>query len=146
MSASEPSRDQLLAMAYVDDELDPEARAAFEQRLSREALLRREVSQLHELELLARAAIPKEPMDHEWQALARDPLQRGALGLGWILGGLGLLGLALYVLWTLFSAEGPPALKLFFGALLLGALLLFGAVLRGRLRTLPLDPYRKVQR
>jgi hypothetical protein len=31
-------------------------------------------------------------------------------------------------------------------ALLLGAAFLFGAVLRGRLRTLPHDPYRKVQR
>jgi anti-sigma factor RsiW len=146
MSPREPTRDELLAMAYVDGELTPEGRAELEGRLGASPALRREVSQLKELELLARAAAPKEPMDHEWEELARDPVQRGTLGLGWILLGLGFLGLSGFGLWRLFRSDAPLALKLLFAALLLGGALLFAATLRARLRTLPLDPYRKVQR
>jgi anti-sigma factor RsiW len=146
MSAREPTRDELLAMAYVDGELTPEGRAEFEGRLGASPALRREVSQLKELELLARAAAPREPMDHEWDELARDPLQRASLGLGWILLGLGFLGLSGFGLWQLLRSDAPLALKLLCAAVLLGGALLFGATLRGRLRTLPLDPYRKVQR
>lgn len=141
-----PTRDELLAMAYVDGELSAEGRAELESRLDQSPELRREVSALKELELLARAAAPKEPMDHEWAALAQDPVQRAALGLGWILLGLGFLGLSAFGLWQLFRSEAPPALKLLFSALLLGGVLLLGATLRARLRTLPLDPYRKVRR
>ena len=146
MSAREPTRDELLAMAYVDGELTSEGRVEFERRLADSPELRREVSALRELELLARAAAPREPMDHEWDALARDPLQRSALGLGWILLGLGFLGGSAFGLWQLFASDAPLPLKLLFSALPLGGALLFGATLRARLRTLPLDPYRKVQR
>ena len=146
MSGREPTRDELLAMAYVDGELATTARAEFEGRLAREPSLRREVSELKELELLARAAAPREPMDHEWDALARAPLQRGALGLGWILLALGLLGLSGFGLWQLARSDAPLGLKLLLAALLAGGALLLGAALRARLRTMHLDPYRKVQR
>ncbi|NOT29880.1 MAG: hypothetical protein HOP15_05455 [Planctomycetes bacterium] len=142
----EPTRDELLAMAYVDGELSAEGRAELESRLGQSPELRREVSELKELELLARAAAPKEPMDHEWAALAKDPVQRAALGLGWTLLIVGFLGLSALGLWQLFRSDAPLALKLLVPALLLGGALLLGATLRARLRTLPLDPYRKVQR
>lgn len=143
---AEPTRDQLLAMAYADDQLAEPARLDFERRLAQEPALRHAVSQLKELELLARAAAPKEPMDHEWDALARDPLQRGALGLGWLLLGLGLLGGCAFGLWKLFDSDMPRGPKLGCFALILGVALLFGATLRARLRTWPLDPYRKIKR
>lgn len=146
MNEREPTRDELLAMAYVDGELTVEGRSEFESRLSASPELRREVSALEELELLARAAAPKEPMDHEWEELAQDPVQRSALGLGWILLASGFLGLSAFGLWQLFLSDAPLALKLFFSALLLGGALLLGATLRARFRTLPLDPYRKVKR
>jgi len=146
MNSPEPSRDQLLAMAYVDGELEESARAAFDQRLAREPALRREVSQLQELELLARSAAPPEPMDFEWAELGRDPLQRGALGLGWLLAGLGLVGLLVFGIVLVFVSGMPLLLKALLAALLVGVGLLFGATLRARLRTLPLDPYRKIQR
>jgi len=142
----EPTRDQLLAMAYVDDELESAARAEFEGRLAAEPALRLEVAQLRELELLARAAAPRELMDHEWEALARDPAQRGALGLGWVLVAVGVLGIAVYGLCGVFLAASPLPVRLCLGALLIGGVLLLGATLRARLRTLPLDPYRKVKR
>jgi anti-sigma factor RsiW len=146
MSPVEPTRDQLLAMAYVDGELAPTMRAEFETRLAASAALRREVSALKELELMARNAAPKEPLDHEWEALARDPLQRGALGLGWTLLGLGFLSAVGFGAFELARSEAPLWLKLVCGALALAFTLLLGATLRARLRTAPLDPYRKVQR
>jgi anti-sigma factor RsiW len=146
MSAREPSRDELLAMAYVDGDLTAAARAEFEQRLGASPALRREVSALKELELMARAAAPKEPMDFEWEALARDPVQRGTLGLGWTLLLLGLLGAVGVGLFVVLTSGAPPLLKLLVLALLIGFALLLGATVRARLRTLPLDPYRKVQR
>lgn len=146
MSQREPTRDELLAMAYVDGELDETGRAELEQRLATSPALRREVSTLKELELMARAAAPAEPMDHEWQRLARDPLQRGTLGLGWILlalGGLGVLGFGSF---EFLRSDAPLLLRVALASAFLGLALLFGAILRGRLRTLPLDPYRKIQR
>lgn len=146
MSVREPSRDELLTMAYVDGELGAAARAEFEARLAASPALRTAVAELKELELLARAAAPREPLDHEWDALAREPLQRGALGLGWILLALGSLGLSVFALVQLFRSGAPLVLKLLCATLLLGGALLFGATLRARLRTMHLDPYRKVQR
>ena len=146
MSVREPTRDELLAMAYVDGELSDEGRAEVERRMEGEPALRREVVALQELELLARAAAPREPADHEWAELARDPLQRGALGLAWTLVGVGALGLVAFGLWQLFRSEAPPVEKALIGALVLGLVLLLGATVRARLRTAPLDPYRKIQR
>jgi anti-sigma factor RsiW len=142
----EPTRDELLAMAYVDGELAAEASAEFERRLALEPELRREVSALRKLEVLARSAAPREPQDHEWEALARDPVQRGTLVAGWLLLGIGSLGLGGYLLYLLFASGLPLVAKVFLGALLLGVAALLMAAIRARLRTLPHDPYTGVQR
>jgi len=144
--SQEPTRDQLLAMAYADGELEAAARAEFERRLAREPGLRSEVAALQELALLARAAAPREPLDHEWEALAREPLQRGVLGLGWSLLVAGVVGGLVFGALGLAESDAPLGLKLVLAALAGGLALLFGAVLRARLRTQHLDPYRKVQR
>jgi anti-sigma factor RsiW len=146
MSAHEPSRDELLAMAYVDGELTPAARAELDARLATSAELRREVSALKELELLARAAAPREPLDHEWAALAREPVQRATLGLGWTLLLLGIAGGLAGGAYALLTSAAPAWVKLVSIALSLGLALLLGATVRARLRTAHLDPYRKVQR
>ncbi len=145
-ASGEPTRDQLLAMAYVDGELTDEARAELERRLASEPGLRREVVELQKLELIARSAAPQEPMDHEWERLAVEPLQRGTLALGWILLLAGTLGLGGFALFLLFSSDAPLAVKCLLGALVAGGALLLLATLRARLRTLPYDPYTEVKR
>ena len=72
-NAREPSRDELLAMAYVDGELAPDAAAEFEGRLADEAHLGLHVAEFKKLELMARQLAPPEPADHEWLRLGRDP-------------------------------------------------------------------------
>jgi hypothetical protein len=85
-------------------------------------------------------------MDFEWRRLARDPLQRLLLGLGWTL--LVAAGLTL-VAWGEYSiaiSDLPLVPKLALGGLLLGGLLLVAGAVRARLRTRPYDPYTEVQR
>ena len=146
MSEREPTRDELLAMAYADGELDAQARARFEQRLAAEPALAREVADLKRLELLARHAAPPEPMDHEWERLARSSGQRGLWSAGWLLFGAGLLGLAAWGLTCLECAQVSWVPKVLVPLAILGALLLVGAAVRARARTLRYDPYRDVKR
>ncbi len=144
--STEPSEDELLAMAYADGELTDEAQAGFEQRLASEPALGRQVSEYRALEVLARQLAPPEPMDFEWKRLARDPLQRAAVLLGWVAfvgGAIGLCGCGIFAVCASNISTLPKSLVL---SLIGGFLLLFLAIVRSRLRTLPYDPYRNIER
>lgn len=141
-----PSADELLAMAYVDGELAPPARAEVDRRMEDEPSLALAVARYRRLEVLARQVAPPEPMDHEWSRLARDPVQRAGLGLGWLALLVGALGLAGWGLVALWRSELEPLPRFLLLTLVLGAVLLFLATLRARLRTLPYDPYVEVER
>lgn len=146
MSEREPSADELLAMAYVDGELAPAERERFEQRLRAEPALAREVAELQRLELLARHAAPPEPMDHEWERLARSQGQRGLWSAGWLFTLAGVAGLLAWGLTCLECSGLPWAPKVLVPLLLCGAVLLLVAAVRARARTLRYDPYRDVKR
>jgi anti-sigma factor RsiW len=142
----EPTRLELEAMAYVDGELALDARRAVEARLASDPALRGEVVRLQRLALLARDAAGPEPADAEWAALARDPLQRAGMWLGFAALGAGLAALAAFGLHALWTAESALALKVGASLVALGVLALFGAALRARMRTRPYDPYTEVRR
>lgn len=144
---AEPTADQLLAMAYADGELGAVEQAAFQARLAREPELGLEVARHRSLEVLARRLAPLEPFDHEWRRLALDPLQRGTLGLGWLALTVGALGLAGLTLWRFVADDSIGAVERgLVVALVVGAGALLAAAVRARLRTLPFDPYRNVER
>lgn len=142
----EPSREQLQAMAYVDGELGPADRAAFESLLAVRQDLQLEVTQMRKLELLARSMAAPEPIDHEWKRLELDPLQRTSLSLGFAALAVGAAGLSGWAGFEVWSSDMPMLPKILLGVLCAGALLLFLATLRGRLRTLPYDPYTEIER
>lgn len=142
----EPTRDELMAMAFVDGELDGEALGEFRERLASSPELARKVSQFESLQVLARSCAPPEPMDHEWSRIALDPLSQMGHGLGFgllLAGGLVLLA---WSAWALVTSELELGFKLALGGLLLGAACLFLITLRNRLRTIPYDPYTEVKR
>jgi anti-sigma factor RsiW len=144
---AEPTADQLLAMAYADGELGAAERATFQARLAREPELGHEVAKHRALEVMARRLAPPEPMDHEWRRLALDPVQRGAVGFGWLAFAGGALGLAGLLLWRFVSDDSIDALERgLVASLVAGAVVLLAAAVRARLRTLPYDPYRNVER
>lgn len=142
----EPSRDQLLAMAYVDGELSAEARHEMEARLGSEPALRREVAELQRLAVMTRQLAPPEPMDHEWEELSQELVHSTGTTLGWILAVIGTLGLGATSLVLVATSDMPTGLKFFLAVALAGFALLFLLTLRARLRTLPLDPYTQVKR
>lgn len=142
----EPTQDELAAMAYADGELHGDAARAFETRLEREPALVRAVADELRLTLIARACAGPEPADFEWRRIARDPLQRSLGWIGWVLAAAGALGALAWVIWSFETSTLDPWIKLAFAALMAGLAILFGLTVRARLRTLPLDPYRDVQR
>lgn len=141
-----PSRDELLAMAYADGELDPAARAELDLRIAREPELARTIVQYQRLEIVARHVAPAEPADHEWRRLAEDGLQRAGAGLGWALAFVGGLVLAGYAAYEIYDSELSAVAKAAVCTFLFGLVLLFLTTLRARLRTLPYDPYTEVER
>lgn len=143
---TEPTRDELLAMAYVDGELDEAARVEFDARLRAEPALLREVSELRQFGVIARQVAPPEPMDYEWERLDKEVLYGGSQRLGLFLIALAAAGFALLGVITIWASSLEPVPKFLVGALLLGLSLVFLATLRGRLRTLPHDPYTEVRR
>ncbi|QDU84691.1 hypothetical protein Pla163_18030 [Planctomycetes bacterium Pla163] len=147
-SDEQPTRDQLLAMAFADGELEGEERRAFELRLISEPELAGEVRDVRALAILARQVAPPEPQDAEWDRLERDLLQRLLKRGGFTLFSVAaLISLVLIVLAafevTTFREVLLPTCTLCW---IVGALALLVATLRWRSRTLPHDPYVDVTR
>lgn len=146
MKTEHPTRDELLAMAYVDDQLADAERRAFQARLATEPELAREVAELQGLAVFARRAAPPEPIDVAWQHIDEDPLQKGAVSMGWLLAIAGLCGLSLLLAIALWQARISPWFKISSTALTVGLALLFVAVLRRRIESRAFDPYTSVKR
>ena len=146
MSDREPTRNQLLAMAYADGELTEEARQEFELALQSDEALRLEVAELKRLEVMARQYAPKEPMDFEWERIQAEPLQVAGTGAGWSLAILGVMGGILWLLYATAVSDLALAFKLSLFSAVGGFFLLLGMTLRIRLKTLPHDPYRDLKR
>ena len=91
------------------------------------------------------AAAP-EPIDHEWRKLASDPLQKTSTVLAFAGMAVGAVGLAGLCAWQVWKSDMEMLPKVLLAALCGGALLLFLVTLRGRLRTLPYDPYTEIER
>lgn len=145
--AAATEADEVLAMAYVDGELDPSARASFEERLAAEPALGLAVAEQRALAVLARRTAPREPADHEWSRLQLEPWYRGMLSGGWL---LVIIGTAISLALTIWGVATNDELDVVTRGAILGSLvgfiLLFLTVLIRRLRTYELDPYRHVER
>ena len=144
---SEPTRERLMAMAYADGELDEAGRREFEALLANRPDLRGEVASHQRLVVLSRRMAGPEPMDHEWSRLASDPLHQAGMGGGLLLLLAAFVGLSSWGCWALCTSQSLHlGLKWLLGALLVGTVVLFLSTLRARLRTMPYDPYRDIER
>ncbi len=144
--SDELEKDQMLAMAYVDGELELAECRRFESRLAVEPALEKEVAELREFALLARRTIPPEPEDREWQRLGQDPLHRKGLRLGLWLCILAVAGFAAALGVSVLGSNEHWTMQVFLLSGATGVCLVTLLTLRERLAVLPHDPYRKVHR
>ena len=142
-----PSEEELLAMAYADCELSPEESVSFEARMEREPELVHRVAEHHALDVLARRIAPLEPMDRDWATLQLDPIFKGTVGMGWV---LLIAATAISFALAVWGVATNNDISLLHRGLiltsLLGFTLLFLSVVWRRVRAIPLDPYRHVER
>lgn len=141
-----PSRDDLLVMAYVDDELVDDVRAEFQARLASDPELAKQVAEYQRLELVARQCAAPEPADHEWARMQADDGRRALLGLGWV---FLFCGSVIFIGWLsleLFMSDMAFGGKCALSALIAGFTILLLIKLRDRMRLLPYDPYTEVKR
>jgi len=144
----QPTRDELLAMAYADGELDGEERRAFELRLVSEPELAEQVREVRALAVLAHQVAPPEPQDAEWERLERDLLQRLLKRGGYTLFSVAAVASLVLVLLVAFDAQfdQQPLIAGCTVCWIAGGLALLVATLRWRSRTHPHDPYVDVKR
>ena len=146
MKDRDPSPDELLAMAYVDGQLDADQRREFEERLSKTPGLMREVAEQNALAVLARQTTPSEPMDHEWRRMEEESLHGLGIPIGLALSAIGAIGLILWGMFGILISDLEVMIKVFFLLCMGGLAGVFLLILRARIRTHHLDPYTEVQR
>ena len=146
MTSAHPSRDELLSMAYVDDQLDPQARNEFEKRLSHEQDLAAEVTALRRLEMIARTAAPPEAIDFAWKRIDERPTQKGINGIGWVATIVGFIGIAAIIIQLIAHAHLPLWERASVGLCIGGLTLIFISIARRRWRSRHSDPYTSVKR
>jgi len=136
---------------YLDDELDPADREAFERRLEVDGDLARELEALRALRQVTGGMSLREFPDRIWERYWDGTYNRLERRVGWLLFSAGsavLLAGGLYeaALALLRDTAGPWWIRAAVGALCGGTAILFVSVVRERLFMRRRDPYREVER
>ena len=136
-----------LLMGLMDNELNQEELAEVNTHLQRCRACREEYDSLVEACAGLKGVSFREPGDEALRELWRSPFSRTTRvgGLVLLIGGYALLaGFGLFSLFTSGTEELVP--KLAVAAMTVGVAVLFGSVLRERLKTWKTDPYKEVER
>jgi ferric-dicitrate binding protein FerR (iron transport regulator) len=133
-------------MAYLDGELGPEARKAFERRAAEDPELARQVEAFARLVEETDHLRFEEPDPKVWDAYWDEVRSRLGRRVGWVFLAGGGAALSALGLWSYYSRPHHPLAEWGVGLTLLGVLALFVTVLRERLRELKHDRYRRIKR
>lgn len=137
--------------AYLDDELEPTERAAFEEQLARDPELRKGLEEVQSMKSLVGSMRLRELPDEAWDDYRDRTYSRMERRVGWILlsiGAMVLVGYGLYAL-VVFLVSGADLawwLRAAIGAACLGLAILLISVIRERIFVWKRDPYREVKR
>lgn len=137
---------QARMMAYVDDELDADARRAFEQELAEDPVLAVEVAEYEQLLDLSRSLPLLEPTDHDMRRFWGRYYNRVEWRLGWVLLALGAIVLAATGLIELLLLDLPWHVRVAIVFAFAGGAIVLCSTLRQRARAHRLDRYRGVLR
>lgn len=103
----------------------------------------------HDLRTLREATMSTkfvQPSDDQWSEAPRGGESRLLRGGGWLLIVVWLAAVGGFALWQLATAPGDAWVKILVFSGLSGVVMLFLSILIDRLRTLPGDRYRRVQK
>lgn len=147
--ACEEYREQL--MAYLDGELDEAEAARFRAHVAECETCREELDKLQRLKEVTRGMKFIRPRDAAWDQHWTCIYNRMERGAAWIFLSIGAIVLGVYGLYHLFADffadPGMSAwIKFGVGALIVGGVALFVSVVRERIATYRVDPYREVKR
>jgi len=133
---------------YLDDELNPEERARFEEQLQRDPALREEYEQMKFTVDAAQRVRCEDPPEEEWDRFMQGIYNRAERGVGWALILFGLIVWAGIGAYCFVVDPFTDALtKLLIAAPVVGLAVLFASILRQRLHVARRDRYsREVQR
>ena len=141
----------VLISGYLDNELDPSERAAFERELKQNPALARELDEMRSIQEVTSGMKLKDFPDNVWERYWDGTYNRIERNFGWLLFSIGaivLLAAGLYelTLTLILDSTEPWWLKTAIGFVCGGLAVLFVSVLRERLFMRQRDPYREVQR
>ena len=137
--------------AYLDEELEPAERRAFQEELTRNPELIEEMEAMRDMKGLMNGIGLRELPDSAWDHYRERTYNRLERRVGWILlsiGAMVLVGYGLYQLVVFLVADAELAwwIRAAIGAVCAGLAVLFVSVLRERLFVWKRDPYREVKR
>ncbi len=135
---------------YLDGELEPSEREAFEREVARNSELARELESMRAMREVTGSMKLKDFPDRVWDRYWEGTFNRLERRVGWLLFSLGamvLLAAGLYeMIVSLLDGGEPWWIKTAIGALCGGGAILFISVLRERLFMRRRDPYREIKR
>ncbi len=145
----EDYREQL--MAYLDGELGETERLEFTAHLETCEACREELEKLETLKEVSRGMKLIKPSDEVWDRHWTCIYNRVERGVAWIFLSIGAIVLGIFAVCQLcagFFVDPTVSLwiKLGVGALVVGGVTLFVSVIRERISTYKVDPYREVKR
>jgi anti-sigma factor RsiW len=137
--------------AYLDDELEPAERKAFEEELACNPRLQDELEEMQSMKSLVGNMRLRELPDGAYDHYRERIYNRLERRVGWILlsiGAMVLVGYGLYGLVVFLVTDGELAwwIRAAIGAACLGLAILLVSVIRERVFVWKKDPYREVKR
>lgn len=137
--------------AYLDDELEPDERRAFEDRLAHDAGLREELEAMRAMKSVMSGMRLRELPDNAYDGYRRRTYNRLERRVGWILLSIGaavLIGYGLYelVVFLVSDSELTWWIRAAIGAACVGLAILLVSVIRERIFVWKRDPYKEVER
>ncbi|CAN5505580.1 hypothetical protein BH09SUM1_BH09SUM1_01540 [soil metagenome] len=133
-------------MAYLDGELSPQDRAAFEALLEQHPEWREEAAEMAEIVGATKQVKLRPPDPTIWDNYWEEIDSRIERKVGWLITSIGAALLMLLGIWKVMMFAQNDLVRLGILMVVVGMALLFFAVIRGRLVELPKDRYRRIRK
>ncbi|HEX4952785.1 MAG TPA: zf-HC2 domain-containing protein [Thermoanaerobaculia bacterium] len=146
MSKNPPLFDESLLSGYLDGELTQAESQRVRLHLETDPEARRIFDDLSRMRQAARGTRFRLPDDRQWDERPKHSGSRLARDAGWLLLAIWLVATTGFGLYHLAVSPEGLWLKLTIFAPLSGIALLFGSTVLDRLKTLPTDRYRRVEK